>query len=222
MSRKDLIGNVLTGVLVVCALVMTAVVVRREFFQPAAPAASALAEVRETDRWDELTASEGHWDGPADAPVRIVEFSDFQCRFCASVQPTLDAVREKYGDRVSVAYRHFPLDAIHPHARGAGLAVECAGEQGRFKAYHDALFARQDSIGTTGWDAFARAAAVPDLAAFDACLAEGRWNDRVAAHLGLGEAVGVRATPTLVVNGRILAGAVPLADLERVIDGALD
>lgn len=222
MSRKDVVGNLLTGVLVVCALVITAVVVRREFFGLPAPVAAALAEPRETGRWDELAASDGHWEGPADAPVRIVEFSDFQCRFCARVQPTLEAVREKYGDRVAVAYRHFPLDAIHPHARAAGLAVECAGEQGRFKAYHDALFARQDSIGTTGWDAFAREAGVPDAAAFEACMAEGRWNDRVARHAALGESVGVDVTPTLIVNGRVLSGAVPQAELERWIDRALD
>ena len=136
---KNFLSTATTVVLTLCALVLTGILVRREFF----PGITATAP-REVEHWSQL-ASAGHTMGPANAPVRILEFSDFQCPYCARLQPTLQAIRAKYPDRVAVVYRHFPL-ADHPHAMQAALASECAAAQGRFERFHDILFAAPDSI----------------------------------------------------------------------------
>lgn len=219
MNRNTLLSNLLTGILVVCAVLVTAAVLRREFLDPPLPAQAAVTALRQVDDWEAL-AREGAVMGPADAPVRIVEFSDFQCPFCRVVQETLAAVRSRHPDRVAIVYRHLPLDAIHPHARAAANAVECAGEQGRFAEYHDRLFALQDSIGTLPWDRYAADVAVPDLEAFRRCVAENRYAERVERDARLAAELGLDVTPTLIVNGTVYAGAPSEEELERLVDGA--
>jgi len=81
--------------------------------------------------------------GPASAPVTLIEFSDFQCPFCQRVAPTLKQVKQKYGDKVRVVWKDFPLTQIHPQAFKASEAAHCAAEQGKFWEYHDRLFANQ-------------------------------------------------------------------------------
>jgi protein-disulfide isomerase len=218
---RNLVSHATTGVLVLCAVLVTAAVVKREFFAaPAAASQTASTAPRPVDNWAEINAA-GQVLGRADAPVRIVEFSDFQCPFCAQYQQTLRAVRARYPDQVAVVYRHFPLDGIHPHARAAAVATECAGEQGRFEAYHDALFARQGSIGARSWDRFAADAAVPDTQAFGRCVAEGRLMARVDRDADVAERTGITVTPSLVIDGTLLPGVVSQAELERRIVEAL-
>lgn len=219
MRRSDLLSNLATGILVLCAVAVTALLARREFFA-APPPQTAVTELRQLDDWTAL-AEEGTRTGPADAPVQIVEFSDFQCPFCAVVQETLATIRERHPETVAVVYRHFPLDAIHPHARAAGLAVECAGEQGRFEAYHDALFAAQDSIGRKGWDRFAAESGIGDLDAFRRCVEEERYAARVSRDAEVAAELELEATPTLIVNGAVFSGAPTLDELERLVSDAV-
>lgn len=200
---KDTLANVLTVVLTVCALVVTGLVVRREFFppQPADPTAE-----RAVKGWEPLAAGTSVL-GAAEAPVRIIAFSDFQCPFCARVNEGLERVRANDPQRVAVVFRHFPLESIHPHAIAAANAAECAGAQGRFEPYHDALFAAQDSIGKRAWDGFAQEAGVPDLAEFGRCVAEGRFRARVVADQKAGEKLGISGTPSFIFEGRMISGA---------------
>jgi protein-disulfide isomerase len=213
---KSKLQDITTVLLVCCAVVVTAVVVRRELLP--APAAAAQAEVqpRPVRNRDQLAAA-GRRMGPANAPVLIVEFSDFQCPFCASFAQTLRKVRAKHPDRVAVLYRHYPIDEIHPHARTAALAAECAGEQGRFEAYHDRLFAQQDSIGGKAWERFAAEAGVPDPDAFTRCVREERLMANVERDAKLAEATGITLTPSIVIGGTLVPGAISEAELERWI-----
>lgn len=207
-----------TGLLVVCAIVVSAAVVRREFFPAPAVAAQPDTEPRPVDNWAEIAAT-GQRMGPVGAPVQIVEFSDFQCPFCATFSTTLRKVRAKYPDRVAVLYRHAPLDAIHPHARRAALAAECAGEQGRFEPYHDRLFAQQDSIGVKPWARFAAEAGVPDTAAFSQCVREERRMPNVARDADLARRTGIDVTPSIVIDGTLVPGTLSEAELETWIAG---
>ncbi|MFL5383034.1 MAG: DsbA family protein [Longimicrobiaceae bacterium] len=213
MSR-DLYSDVLTGTLVACALVVTAALVRRELF----PAAAQGPDMRPraVDNWAQLVSA-GQWLGRRDAPVRIVEFSDFQCPFCARTHPVLEAVRRKHPDRVAVLYRHFPLDAIHPHARPAAAASECAGEQGRFGEFASLLYAQQDSLGAKPWARFAAEAGVGDAAAFDRCVREARTLAAVDRDAKAGAATRIEVTPTLVINGVLHPGAVTEAGLDSLV-----
>jgi protein-disulfide isomerase len=213
-------GLATSVVLVCCAVVVTGLVIRRELFQDRAAGAAQAQAPREIRQWKQVAAA-GSVIGRPDAPVKIVEFSDFQCPFCARIQTSLDEIRAKYPDQVAIVYRHYPLEAIHPHAFGAALAAACAEEQGRFKPYHDALFQRQDSIGTTGWDRLAEAAGVPDLPAFRECVESKRFKGRVDEDVKVANRIGVQGTPSLIINGTMVYGASSVEDIEVRVRKAL-
>lgn len=209
--------NGVAGVLVVCALTVTGLVVRREFSQPVKPA-TALVATRVTD-W-RTYALAGHRIGRADAPVTIVLFSDFQCRFCAVGAERLRELRRVRPDDFAVIYRHFPLRS-HPYAAPAARASECAARQQRFEAFHDALFAAQREIGTKPWERFAETAGVPNRAAFQACIHSATQDPALQRDSLDGARLGVSGTPTLLVNDMRLNGAVPLDTLVAYVDRAL-
>lgn len=215
---RPTISNVATIILTLCAVIVTGLVVRREFFaQPPV----AEPEIREVENWEELAAA-GQVIGPRDAAVKIVEFSDFQCPFCGRVQSALQEIRDRYPGQVAIVYRHFPLERIHPHAFNAALAAECAGAQGRFEAYHDALYENQDSIGVKRWEDFAELAGVSNLAAFRTCVEEERFRDRVEQDMEVGDSIDVRATPTFIVNGQMFSGALSMDEWEERVQAALN
>ena len=214
--QQNLLSHATNAVLVVCALVVTGAVVKREFLSAPPSASPAPAAPRMVAVEADLTRGV-RLLGSADAPVKIVAFLDFQCPFCSTFHQTLQRVRARHPDRVAVAYRHLPLDAIHPHARAAGLAAECAGEQGRFESYADLLFAQQDAIGQKEWRRFAEEARVPDVPSFDACMAERRWADEVDRDARMAAEMSIVVTPTFIINGTLIPGATPEADLEKWI-----
>lgn len=162
--------------------------------------------------------------GSDSAPVEIVEFSDFECPFCAqfaAVQmPTVRAQLIETG-RVRWRFRDFPLPS-HRFARFAAHAAQCAGEQGRFWPMHDQLFFNH------GWAQTGRdparlfrelgQAAGLDAAAYDACMASGRHAGRIEASRLEGERLGVRGTPTFFVGGRLYSGGQNSDQLKRLVD----
>jgi protein-disulfide isomerase len=157
--------------------------------------------------------------GPASAPITIVEYSDFQCPFCARVNPTLDQVRKTYGDKVRIVFKDFPLPN-HPQAPKAAEAAHCAGEQGKYWDLHDRMFANQQALQVPQLKEYATALGL-DMPAFNQCLDSGKHAGRVAANMKSGEALGVGSTPTLYVNGRPVVGAQPFEFFKAVIDEEL-
>ena len=158
--------------------------------------------------------------GPADAPVTIVEFSDFQCPYCARGRKTLDEVKQAYGDKVRIVFRHFPLE-MHPEAPKAAEASACAHDQGKFWAYHDALFDDPRALAVDDLKATAQRLGL-DTQAFDACLDGGTKAQVVQADMEEGRKLGVTGTPAFFVNGVLLEGAQPLEAFRDVIDAELE
>ena len=158
--------------------------------------------------------------GPASAPVKIVEFSDFQCPFCSRVVPTLDRVKETYGDKVRLVFRQFPLHNIHPDAQKAAEASLCANDQGKFWEMHDSMFEQQKALKVDDLKTIAAELEL-DGEAFAECLDSGRHADQVAADLQAGTEAGVSGTPALFINGRFLSGAQPYDAIANVIDDEL-
>jgi protein-disulfide isomerase len=157
--------------------------------------------------------------GPDQAPITIVEFSDFQCPYCQRSVQVLKELRQIYGDRIRVVYRDFP-GPNHPNALQAAEAARCAGEQGKFWEYHDLLFDRQSS--GMEWDFLSLAkelALQPN--AFDSCLHAGRFREEITKDLHEGLKLGITSTPTFFINGRPLVGAQPLANFRALIDAQL-
>jgi protein-disulfide isomerase len=159
--------------------------------------------------------------GPEDAAVTIIEFSDFQCPYCGRFfQQTLPQLMARYGDRVRFVYRDFPLDQIHPNARNAAIAAECADDQGKFWEYHDVLFSNQQALGVADLKRYAEQLGL-DTDAFSKCLDSQQYNDEVNADLRDGIQAGVSGTPTFFINGRRVVGAQPLQTFQTLIDQAL-
>ena len=166
-------------------------------------------------------ASEGFPSkGPADAPVTIVEFADFQCPYCYQLLGALERVDAVYGDQVRFVYRQFPIPAIHPDAQKSAEASLCANEQGRFWEMHDAMFADQAALGVEDLRNTARRIGL-DAGEFDSCLASGRHEEGIAADVAEGRRLGVRGTPALFINGRYLAGIQSFETLANLIDDEL-
>jgi predicted DsbA family dithiol-disulfide isomerase len=165
-------------------------------------------------------AEEGHpARGPEDAPIHIVEFSDFECPYCLRAFPTVKQVLERYGDRVRFVYRHFPLPN-HPHARPAAEAAACAHEQGKFWEYHDRLFASAGQLTPADLQAHAAAAGL-DAARFGACVEARTYREQVDADIAAAQRAGVTGTPAFFVNGRPLSGAQPYENFVRLIEDEL-
>jgi protein-disulfide isomerase len=158
--------------------------------------------------------------GSVNAPVTIVEFSDFHCPFCKKVQPVLEEVRAKYGDKIKIVYRDFPLDALHPQARAASEAAGCAHEQGKFWEFHDLIFKSGSDASPATLNRFADSIGM-DLTAFEACRTSGKYKTPVQASTVEGAKLGITGTPTFFVNGRMLVGAQPLSAFTRVIEEEL-
>lgn len=158
--------------------------------------------------------------GNPNAPVMIVEFSDFQCPFCRRVQPTLTALLRRYPDKVALSYRDFPLREIHPQAQGAAEAARCAGDQGKFWEYHDRLFAEGTAFDRPALLGHAQALGL-DAKTFEACVDSGRYRAAVEADVEAANRAGVAGTPAFFINGVFLDGAQPITQFEKVVDAEL-
>lgn len=160
--------------------------------------------------------------GDVTAPVTIVEFSDFHCPYCRTVQPTLLQVLDRYKGKVRLVYKDMPLDSLHPNARRVSEAARCAREQDKFWEFHDAAYA-----GTVGNDVSPAAmqklaaAAGLDAAVFEQCLASGRHQAGIQRDMDEAQRLGLSGTPAFFVNGRLLTGAQPLEAFARVIEEEL-
>jgi protein-disulfide isomerase len=157
--------------------------------------------------------------GVPEAPVVIVEFSDFQCPYCRKTLSELEKVRTAYPKEVRLVYRHFPIDRLHPQAQLTAQAAECAGAAGRFWEYHDRLFNQLD-LSPQRLKELAEELGL-DLPTFEQCLNSEWVRTRVAQDVEAGTRVGVSGTPTFFINGRLLVGAQPFEAFKTIIEQEL-
>ncbi|MFC1787753.1 DsbA family protein [Patescibacteria group bacterium] len=151
------------------------------------------------------------------AKVTIVEFADFECPFCRKSSLTMRLIAQKYGDRINYIYRDFPMSEIHPQAQLAAEASECAQEQGKFWEYHDKLYINQSDLRVEKLIQYAREIGLNDQS-FATCLKSGRYTNEVLEDYQAGLEAGVRGTPTFIINGNLIPGAVPAEILEALIE----
>ncbi|MCC6989395.1 MAG: thioredoxin domain-containing protein [Acidobacteria bacterium] len=182
-------------------------------------AGPAVSIALDPPRYEVAIAAHDPSRGPANAPVTIIEFSEYQCPFCARVTPTLKAIEQKYAGKVRFVFKDFPLQN-HQQAPKAAEAAHCAGDQGKYWELHDRLFANQQLLQVPELKKHAAAVGL-DQAAFDQCLDSGKHTENVQADIEQGSQMGVGSTPTLYINGRLVTGAQPLALFESIIDEEL-
>ena len=159
--------------------------------------------------------------GPANAPVTIVEFSDFHCPFCRRVLPALSELESRYGDRVKLVFRDFPIESLHPGATKAHEAARCANDQGKFWSYHDKLFDSPPRSTSELFVALAKEVGL-DMDAFESCLRNGKHLNAIQADIAEGNRVGVSGTPAFFINGRTISGAQPLEAFVRIVEDELE
>lgn len=158
--------------------------------------------------------------GPKDAPITLIEFSDYECPYCRRWHNEVYLrLMQEYGDKIRFVYRDFPLTSIHPNALPAAIAANCAYEQGAFWQFHDLLFTG-GGLGESYYLQYANELGL-DLEAFQACLDAEQSLQEVQADFNYAAALGVRSTPTFFLNGLPIVGAQPYEVFKQVIDKEL-
>jgi protein-disulfide isomerase len=170
--------------------------------------------------------ADDHAQGPADAPVTLVEYGDYECPHCGHAAPIVQRVQARFGDRLRFVFRNFPLSEVHPHAEHAAEAAESGGERGGergFWAMHDAIYAHQqdgpNALGDARLAAYAGEAGLDGRAVLED-IREQKFADRVQRDFMSGVRSGVNGTPTFFVNGARLDGPWDEAGLVAAIEGA--
>lgn len=157
--------------------------------------------------------------GPENAPIRIVEFSDFECPYCSRLAATMQEIEEAYSGQVQIMFRQYPL-SFHPHADGAARAAVCAHEQGKFWEYHDELFSHQRDLTPENLLRLGSNIGL-DTGALEACMESSFARNQVDADQAAGEEIGVTGTPYFFINGTMYAGAYPFEAISELIDELL-
>jgi protein-disulfide isomerase len=181
-----------------------------------------------------VAIGDGPSQGSPDAPVILIEFSDYQCPYCKrQVDATLPLIIERYvaTGKVRYVFKDFPLEALHPQALRAAAAAHCAGDQGRYWEYHDALFGDQATLAEEDLMRHARALGL-DQSRFRNCLDSGTHVQRIRASIALGTELGVTATPAVVLGRRdgaevrdlhLIVGSLPpevfMETIEKLLSG---
>jgi len=170
-------------------------------------------------RFEAVVAEYHPYRGDIDAPVMIIEYTDFQCPFCSRVQPTLTEILDTYGDTVVHVFKQLPLP-MHPQARLGAQAALCAADQGKFWEMHDWLFANKNSINREALAAQATALGM-DADAFGVCIDEMKYDAQINEDMKEANGFGITGTPGFLINGRVLRGAVPKEQFVQIINEEL-
>lgn len=192
--------------------------------QTSSQASGPIAEAPVTARPDYVRydiPSDGYPSlGPKDAPITIVEFSDYQCPYCQRWhQQVYEPLLAAYPGKIRFVYRHFPLTSIHPDAFDAAEAAMCAGEQDAYWQYHEMLFDGQ-SLGSSIYTQYAQDLSL-NMDQFNNCVTGQRYRAQIEADTNFGMNLGIRSTPTFFINGLAIVGAQPIDVFKQVIDKEL-
>lgn len=224
------ISILLTGVLISGAILYTRSNFSRSTANTGANIQQAIGDAPRIAEAVNVSADDDAVLGNPDAPVTIIEFSDFQCPFCRKFyNETLPQIKKDYllTGKAKLVYRDFPLVQIHPGATPAAESAECAKEQGKFWEMHDVIFEEQEKQGSgtvqfTADDVKKWAAKIGlNTSKFNQCLDSGKYKQEVEKDLADGSAAGVTGTPAVFVNGRLIVGAQPFAAFKTIIDEEL-
>jgi protein-disulfide isomerase len=227
-TPKSSAAAVLGAAILVCAATAGIAQAQDDWARVPSPADNSSKPAPDSSSQSAPAASAYRHLGSDDAPVTIVEYSDYQCPYCRQQEAALRQVLTKYDGQVRLIYMDFPM---HQHSMDAAMAARCADEQGQFWPYHDALQHNGANLSTKGLETTARDLGL-DLASFDACLEDRKYESAVLTDQKMGMKSGVNGTPCLIIGdsrsvpdtrvGSLeLIGAQPAAALESAIENQL-
>ncbi len=160
-----------------------------------------------------------HILGPENAPVKLVEYGDFQCPYCGAAYPILQKIIRQMGDRLCFVYRNFPLTQVHEYAMAAAEAAEAAGGQGKFWEMHNQIYTNQDVLDIDHLYGFAKTIGL-DMERFDRDMADETYEDKIHADFQSGVRSGVNGTPTLFINGNRYDGPIDARAIREALEEA--
>lgn len=210
--KREVAGYVMTGILCVCALAVTGMMVRQQFFAPTVAGAGQIQT--RIKNWKDFRS--GRPLGSMNGPVSLVVFSDYECPACRAFSKIVDSLRATYPNQLSVYYRNLPLPS-HPFARPASFAAECAALQGRFAEAHRLLFSDPDSNSTRPWTAFARQAGIADITGFLRCIRDSVPVTVVKRDEADAQRLGIHVTPTLLLDDQLIDGSRTFAHMDEMV-----
>ncbi len=219
MKASITIGRIADIVTLALAAVAISVGARHAFERQTGPDQQPPSRTdRRLDNWPELLRN-GHWVGPHDAAVVILEFGDYECPFCRRAERNLQALRRLYPQQVAVVYRHWPL-SIHPNAYRAVKLAVCASDQDRFEEMHRVLYS---AITLEGMDpsVVAAAADIPDSASFIRCATDTSRVPRIEEDIELAGELSLFGVPAIAVNGLLLGTPPDSVGLLRLVEAEL-
>lgn len=200
MSGSTLLDKVLTGALAIAALSLAGIAARREIFGPPVTQGAVRAEPPKFEKEWRALSKYGTWIGDSQASVRLVEFADFECPYCARFHERFKAVRDSFTGSMSLLVVQFPIPG-HRFARPAAIAAECANSLNAYEAFHDLLYAKQDSLGLKSWTSFAIDAGISDTARFNVCITNESGARKIDSAAAQGKRMAVGGTPTVLIEG---------------------
>lgn len=208
---KNRIDNIFTSILVICALIITFFVLRKEFF-----AEDQTLSISSIENWEKLLPHDAK--ASANNPkVFLIEFFDYECPFCSTLDATLDTIKLKYKDKIKIIRYHYPL-TIHPLAYRAAISAECANSQSYFDVYHKEIMKNQYKLNNINFTDIARKINIKDIGKFQKCIDTEETADIIAKNVQLAKDYKISGTPTLIINNKMISGAVGSKEIEIIIN----
>jgi protein-disulfide isomerase len=161
-----------------------------------------------------------HAQGPADAPVTLVEYGDYQCPYCGAAYPLVQRLQRRFGNELRFVFRNFPLAQMHPEAVSAALTAEFGAAHARFWEIHDALYEKQKELGAALYESIVTELGL-DVDDLRSALEAEEYGDKIRADFNGGVRSGVNGTPTFFVNGARYDGPPDFASLEGALERAI-
>ena len=202
-------GNILTGILVICVVIVTFLFLRKEF------AGKTEISYKVVDNWEELIPADEREKGSI-SKAYLIEFFDYECPYCNVVDTVLDSIQSKYDAKIKIVRYHFPLN-MHPSAYKAAIAAECARDQGMFESYHKELMKNQYRLSSIDFNDIAILIGIKDLNKFQMCIDNEEPAGVISRNVQLAKRIGVNGTPTLIINNKMISGVIEVDEIDRII-----
>lgn len=201
--------NILTGILVICVVIVTFLFLRKEF--------AGKTEISYTivDNWKELIPADERENGSI-SKAYLIEFFDYECPYCSVVDTVLDSIQSKYDAKIKIIRYHFPLN-MHPSAYKAAIAAECARDQGMFASYHKELMTNQFRLSSIDFNDIAILIGIKDLNKFQMCIDNEEPAGVISRNVQLAKRIGVNGTPTLIINDKMISGVIDADEIDKII-----
>lgn len=206
--------NIFSGILVVCALIVTILLLQKEF-----SGNNTDLNISIVDNWKELIPEYEKTNGNY-SKVYLIEFFDYECPYCSILDATLDTIKSKYGNKIKIIRYHFPLN-IHPLAYKAAIAAECANTQEMFDTLHKELMENQYRLNSINFTDIAMLIGIKDIEKFQRCVNEEETADVISHNVKLAKKFRVNGTPTLIINNKMISGSINAEEIEKIIKGFL-